>query len=192
MTNNPDPSAVGKHVRGVIGGTPRALHFKEPTKGTTLRVDVFEQRPWEGVTTYATVGLSSFPMYQDGKEFPVRPELIATTYGTNDEVSFLLSETAFHVMKAGWMCSPGSVLRDVVKKVGISSTLEHVYFNSPFLWDGGLGSTQISGTTVAWLMLIPISNSEYLFYKQNGPDSLEKRFGAAEIDVFNLSRKSVI
>jgi len=192
MKINPDSNVVAQHIQKIIGGSPRSLRFKEPTKGTTLRIDAYEQRPWGGVTTYATVGLSSFPMCQDGKEFPVRAELLASAYGANDEVSFLLSEVSFHVMKSGWMCSPGSVLRDVVKKVGISSSLEHVYFNSPFLWDGELGSTLISGVTVAWLMLVPITEAEYQFYKQSGHEALEARFSAAEIDIFNLGRKSII
>jgi len=190
MNINPDINLVARHIQKTIGGSPRSLKFKESIKGTILRIDAYEQRPWEGVTTYATIGLSSFPMYQDGKEFPVRPELLASAYGTNDEVSFLLSEVSFHVMKSGWMCSPGTVLRDVVKKVGISRSLEHVYFNSPFLWDGEMGSTQISGMTVAWLMLIPITEAEYQFYKQRGHEALEASFAVAQIDIFDLGRKS--
>jgi hypothetical protein len=50
----------------------------------------------------------------------------------------------------------------------------------------------VDDVSIAWLMIIPISGSEFDYLAKNGSDALEELFTANDIDVFNLNRKSVI
>jgi len=45
---------------------------------------------------------------------------------------------------------------------------------------------------VHWLMVIPISESEYVHMHQNGWDALEKLFMEKEIDYWDLNRAPVV
>jgi hypothetical protein len=51
---------------------------------------------------------------------------------------------------------------------------------------------EVEDTKIAWLMAIPISNTECQFAVRRGPKALEDLFEAMQIDVFDLDRESVV
>jgi hypothetical protein len=64
-------------------------------------------------------------------------------------------------------------------------------FFPPFLWED-LKTMEFDGVKVAWLMAIPISESEYQFAIENTTDKLGELFEENDIDYFDLNRKPVV
>ena len=69
--------------------------------------------------------------------------------------------------------------------------MQHILLCPPFLWEK-LTTLAMEEKTVAWLLLVPISEREYRFAEANGSDALEDVFVEKQIDVFNLERTSVV
>jgi hypothetical protein len=62
---------------------------------------------------------------------------------------------------------------------------------NPFLWDG-FKTLEIENKSIAWLLIIPISEKEKEYANVNGWEALEDKFEEFNIDIFNLYRRSVI
>lgn len=71
------------------------------------------------------------------------------------------------------------------------SEMEHVLFTSPFLWEK-LISLDFIDKKVTWLLAVPISTKELLFAEREGTEALEDLFEEKDIDIFDISRNSVI
>lgn len=56
----------------------------------------------------------------------------------------------------------------------------------------GFKTIEFEDRKIAWLLIIPISNQEKDYAIANGGDALETKFEEADIDIFNLKRKSVV
>jgi len=160
----------------------------------TLAVDILScvKTPAVGVNTYSTIGLSAHPMYQDGKEFPVRLEIVGCCKSTVEWFPNLLASAAFYVMREGWLCSPGSVLQNAVDEYAPGSAMRHLYFTAPFMWAEKLGSVQLPTRKVAWLLAVPISEAEYKYCKKYGDGALEHLLEIKEVDFFDIERASVV
>jgi antitoxin YqcF len=171
----------------------KAAIVRSPNGSQAIEVLIAPEIPSAGVTSYGTMGLASYPMYQDGLEFPVRLELVAAFYSETRRGADLLGVPAFHIMQRGWLCSPGSILQNAIDVLGVSTTMMHLLFAPPFLWpDLATSATISTGNRVAWLQAIPISDAEYVYSQQHGTASLEVLFEARQIDVFDVNRKSVV
>jgi hypothetical protein len=145
--------------------------------------------PVKGVTSYGTIGLSNYPV-PFGK-IRVNLELLGACATATENFDNVIASCAIERMKNGTPITYGSTIKRIVAQYAISPTMEHVFFTSPFLWEG-FDSRIFAGTEVHWLMAIPISESELAYLESHGPDSLEARFEAEQIDVFNISRPPVV
>ena len=72
------------------------------------------------------------------------------------------------------------------------TTVPHLYFSAPFLWEDSLKTLECGTKNVSWLMVIPISDSELKFLTLNVDDALESLFEKKQIDIFDLNRPSVL
>ena len=72
-----------------------------------------------------------------------------------------------------------------------NSDMKHLLLTYPFLWDN-TNSMSFDDFTLAFLMLIPISEREKEYCNENGLDALETIFEEYQIDVFDIYRKSVL
>ena len=63
---------------------------------------------------------------------------------------------------------------------------------TPFLWDETLRTLTLRDKRVAWLLAVPISDAELRYDERKGPDALESLFENQHIDVFDISRPSVV
>jgi antitoxin YqcF len=150
-------------------------------------------RPQSGVTSYATVGLSAYPLTRDGVELPVRAEVLGACGSAFPEFERVLASIAFCVINSKWSCAPGTIFPGVLDLYKLSLTMSDVYFAYPFLWgDVAFKSREIDGLTVAWLQAVPISKDETEFARRFGPQALEELFARKDIDTYNLNRLSVV
>ena len=146
----------------------------------------------DGVTSYATVGLSDSPLIFKGEEFGTRVEIVGACGASFSGFDNVLSTLSFCVINSKWFCAPGMIFPDVISMYNLSSTMSDIYFTSPFLWDERLKSHRIGDVDVAWLLAIPISKEESKFAKEFGPHKLEEIFAEKNIDIYDLNRMSVV
>ena len=148
--------------------------------------------PWEGVTSYSTVGVSDIPLVKDGNELDIRTEMVGACGSQFTDFPNYLSTAAFFVINSGWLAAPGVIFPDVLSMYEASDTMKHFLFLPPFLWDERLRTLDLRGRKVAWLLAIPISQAELEFAESEGVSALEDRFEAHQIDIFDLKRASVV
>ena len=56
----------------------------------------------------------------------------------------------------------------------------------------GFKTLEFENREIAWLLIVPISEQEKNYAIANGWEALEDIFEKADIDIFNLNRKSII
>jgi hypothetical protein len=173
-----------------FGGSPRVQrYYDEPGE---YRVDLLtcDERPTPGFSTYSTVSLHQSKDLLEQSDIRVEMAGVASTNLT--EFPNMIASAAFNVIKDGWLAAPGVVFPSLVRRYGLSATLEHVLWVEPFPWDQ-LGSVELGGALSAhWLLGIPISESERQFLLDRGFDVFEALFEDRRVEYFDLSRKPVV
>jgi antitoxin YqcF len=102
-----------------------------------------------------------------------------------------LAAAAFSTMRTGKVCHPSSVMPGYVREYFRSTTVPHLYFTAPFLWEASLRTLDCGTKKVAWLLAIPISDGELGYLERHGDEELEVLFEKKQIDVYDLNRSSV-
>lgn len=186
--------------RQLAGIVAKAFGYARPTvrryfdDGETHRVDIAQadDSPWPGVTSHGTLGLSDYPLIDDGVEFPLRCELVGACAASYKLFPNIMATCAFNIMRQKWFVSPGRLFPDVVAVYYPASPMKHVMFLEPFPWDDALTAAELPGKTVAWLLVIPVSDAEMQYGQSAGADALRDVFKREQIDFFNLERPSVL
>jgi antitoxin YqcF len=192
MTVSPANKAIAKHVLKAFGGTPKVQAYHHDTISMSVDILRCADRPWSGVTSYSTIGLSDFPMLKHASEFPVRLEIAGASASSNELFPNVLASVAFSIMRTRGLYAPGTSVLDFVREYYPSTTVPHLYFTAPYLWNDSLNSLDCGTKKVSWLLLVPISDTELSFLKQHGDDALEDLFEKNDIDIFDLHRTPVV
>jgi hypothetical protein len=166
---------------------PRVHRHWDEAKRYSIDVATCEDTPVNGVTGVGTVGLSA---HDFGPGRP-RVEIIGAFVTTFSEGANMAATCAFNAIKDGYVVAPDVIHQGVLCHYLASPALPHILFVDPFLWDDGPNTLHVGGVAIAWVMMVPISESERLFAAENGPNALTVRFEQAQIDIFDLSRASV-
>ncbi len=181
---------IAREESRVIGGKPYVYRYWD--SGNVKHIDILsvEDRPDDGVKSYATIGLSKHDinLESDGKD--LRIELVGACDSAVDFYANIVATTAFEIMDKGDSCY-GDIIDDVVAEYIQDSDMKHVYLMSPFLWDD-LDLIEFPDKWVTWLMLVPISDKEKKYAIKHGYDALEDLFEENQIDVYDLYRKSIL
>jgi hypothetical protein len=192
MTASSENKAVAKHALKAFGGTPKVQAYHHDFENLSVDILRCAERPWSGITSYSTIGLSDSPMLKDGAEFPVRLEIAGASASSNELFPNMLASAAFSIMRTHGLYAPGTYMVNYVKEYYPNTTVPHFYFTTPFLWEDSLKTLDCRTKKVSWLLVVPISDTELSFLKQHGDDALEDLFEKNDIDVFNLHRESVV
>lgn len=190
MDVSDDNKATAKFLAQKFGGKASVAKFWDAPEENAIAILTCRDAPQEHVNSYATVTLASHPIYEAGKVISLRTEIVAACDAAVEDFENVLSTCAFNVIKDKWSIGPGIVFRDVISLYDMSGTMAHVMFVTPFLWD--LPARDGSVGKIAFLQAIPISESEYLYASENGPDALESLFEQEQIDVYDIDRPPVV
>lgn len=166
----------------------RVMTYWDEGETTDLAICVMSDFPVDGVTTYSTAGVS---------KHEVRPglgvEFIAARDSSDEDFAGLLATAGFFVVKDGWVAKPGTVFELVGSLADPDTELPHLLFVNPFLYqEQGLRPLNADERTIAWLMPVPISESELIYQKKHGSSELEKEFVRANIDLYDANRPPVV
>jgi len=196
MSNPPAASRanelIASRVSAAFGGAP---HFTTYTaRDLEFQIDILacRDRPAKGLSSFSTIGLSDHPMIGPAGEFRVRLELVGACENSIKRFPDLLASAGFWVVRTGGVYFPGVVILNGVQEVVPSATLQHIYLTNPFLWQDQLKTLDCGSKQVAWLMVLPISDSERIYLIEKGMGALENRFEERAIDIFDLKREPVV
>lgn len=181
---------IAKKELEVIGGKPNVYRYYDEKNIKSIDILSCIDRPYTGVTSYGTIGLSGYDigLFSDNKS--LRLELLGACDKNNELFANIISTTAFEIMESG-KCGYGEIISNVVSQYIQDSDMKHIYLMNAFLWEG-FDTIEFEDSKVAWLLIIPISESEKQYALTNGYDALETKFEEMDIDIFNLKRKSVL
>jgi hypothetical protein len=192
MTASDKNMQVFKKLKAAFGGQTNIYAYWDEARENSIDILSHSDHPLKGVTSYGTIGLSDYDMLQNGKVFPTKLELVGACFSEIDFFANIVSTAAFFIVNDGWLCSPGSILRNVVDMYDNSLDIKHIYFSPPFIWDKELACMEYSDRPIAWLLIVPITEQERQYSEKNGADSLEDLFEAKQINIFDINRKSAI
>ena len=85
----------------------------------------------------------------------------------------------------------GDIIQNVISEYSFDYEMKHIYLMNLFLWEG-FKTLEFENKEIAWLLIVPISEQEKNYAIANGWETLEDIFEKADIDIFNLNRKSII
>lgn len=182
---------LARTVAAAFGGKPSVTRYWDDNHQSYVDLLVSIDQPQTGVTSYSTIGLSDHLLIKDGKDFGVRVEFVGACGAGFTKFDNIIATAAFCVINSKWFCYPGAIFPNVVGMYEASTTLKHILFVPPFLWEDKLKTMEMRGKKVAWLLVVPISDQEMEFAEKAGSDSLEKLFVEKQIDIFDLNRVSV-
>ena len=183
---------IAKAAAAAFGTKPSVHRYWDEQGKASVDILSCTDSPWQGVTSYATLGVSDIPIMIKGKEIDVRAELVG---GCRSEIEIFgncLAATAFGVIRSGWFIAPGVVLLDMLSQCDEWSAMKHLLLLPPFLWGEKLKTLYLGDKKVTWLLVVPISQQELKFSESAGVPELENLFEDHQIDIFNLSRESVV
>ncbi len=185
-----DNKKIAKYALSFIGGTPKVERFYNEDESKTIDIMTCTGGKYKDIITLATIGLSGMDIGLSINGTPLRVELMITGLAGNDALGNVLSTAAFGVMDDGY-CNYGMVIRNVFSDNGIQSLLNHVVLLSPVFWEN-YEVLSAEDRTVAWLLAIPISESEYAFIEKNGIAAFDKLLEDKGADVFDFNREPII
>lgn len=180
---------IAKKEHEVIGGKPHVYRYYDNNDERSIDILSCIDRPDIGVTSYATIGLSEsdIGMVSDNKE--LRIELLGACDKHEELFPNIMATTALEIMERDY-CEYGQIIPDVIPQYIADYEMKHIYLMNPFLWDE-FKTIELEDRIITWLLMIPISDQERDYAVANGYDALETKFEEADIDIFNLRRKSI-
>ena len=125
---------LAKTVARAFGGTPNVSRFWDDNRKGHVDILSCAEQPQNGVTSFATVGLSDFPLFDKGTEYPVRVEFVGASGNGFPKFDNALASAAFCIINTNWFCFPGAIFPNVLGGYGYSATLPHFFFTAPFVW----------------------------------------------------------
>jgi tetratricopeptide (TPR) repeat protein len=147
--------------------------------------------PEKGTITYASLGLCDHAWPEVGRP---RVELLLASITDGEVCGQIVANTAFHLMGNNFFPEPGSIVRDVVAVLGhgdLSRRLPHVYFTVPRPWPIRLPLEE-GPPPITLVMLVPVSEAEYQFWRGHGMKAFELALDAAGADLADLRRSGVL
>ena len=192
-TVSDDDKKIAKTVCSAFGGEgPNVRNYFNDSREISVDIISVAGAPDVDISSYGTIGLSDYPMFWDGKEFPTRLELCGAALSSFSIFPNILAEAAFTIIKSRGVWRPGSFLRDLVMNYAPDCNFRSLYFTSPFFWERDLHELVLNEKVVNWLMCFPISEAELAYLEKYGVDKFESLLEEAGADVFDTSRESCL
>lgn len=181
---------VAKTELNFIGGQPRVREYWDSQNKKKIDILTSMDKPQRGVHTCATIGLNDtdIGLVSDGAS--LRVEIVGASDILIENFANIVATTAFDIMESK-KCFPGYIVKNVIEQYIPDCEMKHIMLTDPFLWEDA-NCIAVGKVTIAWLMMIPISEKEYEYACENGIDALETLFENENIDIYNMYRKSTI
>lgn len=174
----------------ILGGKPKVNRYWDYLEDKNVDIMKCMDVPQKGVQSCATIGLNNTDIGLKNGEKKLRVEILGASDVLIENFENIVASVVFHIMDSH-KCYPGYIVENIISQYIPESDMKHILLTDPFLWQN-TESLLKEDICVAWLMMVPISESEYWYAKKSGVEKLEKVFEEKEIDIYNIHRKTVI
>ncbi|UNL86323.1 suppressor of fused domain protein [Priestia koreensis] len=175
----------------VFGVEPTLESFSDEGDRYNIQVASVENQLREDTTSFVTIGGYEAPTGYTVGGVPLRIELVGACQTTYDIFADILAHCVYHKMKSHVSCFPGALYKDMITPIDPDLHMQHVLLIPPVLWED-FSTIDADDKKITWLQVIPISEKERIHALQHGVDSLLRHFEEAQVNIFNLERKSVM
>ncbi len=182
---------VLQRIKEVFENPIQVGTFDSDDEQASVEIVKCADSPFKGVTSYSTLGVFQCQnlLTADDKELNV--EFMGICDSRNNWFDGLLSTCAFAMIKGKVRAHPYEVYRDIIPIYQPNIDMKHLLLIPPFSLNRDLGIIETDNRVITWLMLNPISENEYVFMQKNGYQKLIDAFVEANIDIYDLYRKSI-
>lgn len=189
---SPERKQLARHVISAFGGEARIHEYRNSSGNRSVDILSCRDRPVPGLTSYSTIGLSDHPMKWVAGEFPARLELAGVMITEASYFANVLASAAFTIMNGTAVYHPGTVIPEVVRQHHSTTRFPHLYLTAPFIWKRDLELVECESMSVAWLLAMPICETEYEYLRARGDALFEKLLSDRSADFSNPDRDPVI
>ncbi|MBR4355713.1 MAG: suppressor of fused domain protein [Elusimicrobiaceae bacterium] len=182
---------ICRDVVDVFQGKKPAVHRYWDDKNVK-HIDILscEDSPTQGIVSYATLGLSQIDFGWTSQQKSLRTELIGTCCSETTYFPQILSAAAFEIMNSG-AGVPGAVLRNIISLYVPETTTPHLFLTMPSMWQKELLPISFDDIMVDFLMVVPISDTEWRFLNQQGEEALESLLEEKQVHIHDFFRKPI-
>lgn len=185
-----DNKKVAKHALGFIGGKPNVSRYYNDDETKKIDVMTSDSGVIKGIPTCATIGLNQTDIGLSAKGKELRVELVASCDLNPETLGNILATISFETMDTR-SCAYGTLIPNAVSSYVKGTNLKHAVLMSPVFWPK-YQVLEDDECTVAWLMVVPITDSEKKYIEQNGVAAFDNILEREDIDVTNMQRGTVI
>ena len=187
---------VNLYLSKFITKSPKIARFLDEPEESCIDIAIWENMPSEGLATILTIDLSYHPLFTwDGEPYTKeRVELMAVCGIPDiDFMTSIMSTCAFCVINSKWFSVPGSIFHDVVSMYDNKLNMKHILFDFPWIHAEFLSTANIGGVQTRWLMVVPISESEFQYaIEVKSANALSEKLDENHINICDFNRPSVI
>lgn len=182
---------IAQTALNVFGGKPKVFKYWDHEHRNSVDILSCTDRPCEGVTSYSTIGLSEHSIGYKAAGLPLCIEIVGACASDIENYPNVLADCALRIITFNIKCHPGSIIKNAIDLSNIKSEMKHILLTTPFVWEKSPETIDFPDKKVTWLNAVPISQTELEYSEDEGTEALEELFEKHQIDIFNLSRKSV-
>lgn len=185
-----DNKKVAKYALGFIGGKPNVSRYYNDDESKKIDIMTSDSGVIKGIPTCATIGLcqTDIGLSINGKK--LRVELVAACDLNSEILGNILATISFEAMELK-SCEYGMLIPNVVRSYVKGTELKHVALMSPVFWPN-YQVLEDDDCIVAWLMVVPITDSEKNYIEQNGIAAFDSLLERKDADVINMQRRPVV
>jgi hypothetical protein len=181
---------LAAYLRATFARDVAIVRYADARDVNTVDILTAHGAPIAGVSAHATLSRSDHSLDLEMDGAPLRVELLLALKSDFAAAPTLLANCAFNIINAGYKTGPGYVHPEAMAAYAPGSAMRHVLLQPAFSWI--METQRLAAKTVAWLQLLPISDSELAFSEAHGPEALETLIDQAGADPFDPMRRSVI
>lgn len=182
--------SIIQHLEEHLGEINRG--WKDNDSHFPISVVSFEKQPFEGVTTYVTLGLSEYalPMTVDEE---IRQELLFSAYEiyNSEQIASFLLTFAEYILFRKQALLRGDVIGPS-KPIIFGTLLNSVYSTIPAVFEEDLTVYSEMTPPVVLTWIIPIHEEEANYARLNGWNRFEDILEEKDTDIWNLTRPLVV
>lgn len=185
-----DNKQIFKYSKSFIGGTPSVYEYYNSDRSKSIDIMTCKDSIFSMVDVHTSIGLHdiNIGLTSDGKKVGI--ELISVGEKSDEISCNILATVAFEIMDKK-ECYLGQIISNIINQYDVSSEMRHVILLSPAYWDN-YRQYENEKEIVAWLLLVPISDSEKAYIEKNGVAAFEQVLQQQESDITDRSRSSFI
>lgn len=188
----PEQKEIYRFIDSAFDGGARVREYIHDAEPLSIYIVSKVDCPWQGVTSYCTIGASEVEMqFQDGK-VPIRVEFAGMCDTTEADFPYVLAAVAFSVLRTQRLVFPGMGLPGYVSEFIREASVPHLYLTSPSPWKRLMKSMRLKSKRINFLMGFGITDKELEYLEAHDDDALETLLEQAEVDVSDPHRKSAV